>query len=163
MNKNQLKNSELLKINPLVNHNFKIYVNKLTDKKTYSTTDGILLHKQYYFEIQPFTKIVKTPENRILIAGLTNAALKLFNWIQFEIITNQDFILINPDRCKTENKFKSNKTYYNALTELKKKEIIAPAQIKHVYFINPRLFFSGSRVKKYPQSVEVYKPTKKAK
>jgi len=161
MNKKELKNQELLKNNPLIDNNFKIVVNKITDKKTFQSSDGVLLHKEFYFEVQPMIKTIKTPENRLLIAQLSAAATKLYHWITFEIQVNQDYVLINPARCKDENLFKSNKTYYNALTELKVKCIICASAIKHVYFINPRLFFCGNRTKMYPNSVVIYKPVKK--
>ena len=163
MNKKQLKNIDLLKNNPLVDNNFKIIVNKLTDKKTFQNSDGILIHKEFYFEVQPVIKTIKTPENRILIAQLSAAANKLFNWITFEVQTNQDFVLINIERCKKENNFKSNKTYYNALNELKAKCIICNSTVKHVYFINPRLFYCGNRTKMYPNNVQIYQPVKPAR
>lgn len=79
MNKKQLKNIDLLKNNPLVDNNFKIIVNKLTDKKTFQNSDGILIHKEFYFEVQPVIKTIKTPENRILIAQLSAAANQFTN------------------------------------------------------------------------------------
>ena len=163
MNKKELKTIDLLKNNPLIDSNFKIIVNKLTDKKTFHNSDGILLHKEFYFEVQPVIKTIKTPENRILISQLSASAARLYNWITFEVQTNQDYVLINLTRCKSENNFKSNKTYYNALSELKAKCIICSSAVKHVYFINPRLFFCGNRTKMYPENVVIYTPKKPKK
>ena len=83
--------------------------------------------------------------------------------VTFEVQNNQDYVLINLTRCKSENNFKSNKTYYNALNELKVKCIICSSAVKHVYFINPRLFFCGNRTKMYPENVVIYTPKKPPK
>ena len=158
-NKNQNFDS-LLQNNPLT-QNLKIIVNKLEDKKTFENFNGILLHKQYYFERQRYTKIYIDPSNRKIIAMLSNNAIRLFYWLSFEIENNKDYIKINKCRYLKENNIKSVNTYKKALTELQINLIICASPVKDVYFINPAIFFNGNRIKQYPNNIKIYKPNKK--
>lgn len=162
MNKKELKDNALLKNNPLISQDFKIVVNKLTDKRSYQRhEDGLFLKKEFYFEITPMTKIFKTPLHRRLIGLLSDNAKCLLYWIFFEIQANQDFVLINKTRYLKENNIKSLNTYKNAINELHAELVICPSPVKDVYFINPRLFFCGNRVKNYPANVITYEQLKK--
>ena len=44
-----------------------------------------------------------------------------------------------------------------AIEELVNNLVLAPSLVKNVYWINPRLFFSGNRMKKYPNYITKYK------
>lgn len=156
MNKKELKDNTLLKNNPLISQDFKIVVNKLTDKKSLVYSDGAYLMKEFYFEVTPMTKIFKTPLHRRLIGLLSDNAKCLLYWIFFEIQPNEDFVLINKTRYLKENNIKSLNTYKKAINELHAELVICPSPVKDVYFINPRLFFCGNRVKTYPNAVITY-------
>ena len=164
MTKKEIKNKikQLSPLNPFISNDFKLIVNTLIDKKTFQhTTDGVLLHKQFYFEAQTICKIIKTPENRKLIASLSAPALKLYNWLIYELNPNKDYITINKNRAKLELNINSDKTFYKALAELNEKKIICNSDIKNTYFINPKIFFCGNRVKMYPDNILVYKAANK--
>ena len=140
--------------------NLKIVVSKLEDKKTFQNNNGVLLHKEYYFEREQYIKIYNNPIHRKLIANLTGNTTKLLYWLSFELERNKDHIKINKKRCLNENKFSLN-TYKKALTELQTNLIICASPVKDIYFINPSLIFSGNRIKHYPNNIQIYKPNKK--
>ena len=159
-NKNQNFDS-LLQNNPLL-HDFKIVVNKLTDKKTFQNSEGILIHKEYYFEREIHTKIYHSPTHRKLLSQLSNNAIRLFYWISLELDRNKDYIKINKQRFLKENNIKSVNTLKTALSELQANLIICASPVKDIYFINPRLFYCGNRTKMYPNNVQIYQPVKPA-
>lgn len=151
-----------LQNNPFTN-NLKIVVNKLEDKTTYQSTDGILLHKQYYFEREPYIKLYNNTIHRKLIANLSGNGIKLLFWLMFRIKRNQDYIKIDKTAYLKENKINSINTYKAAIKELQINLLICPAIIKDYYFINPCIFFAGNRIKNYPENVVIYEPKKPKK
>ena len=151
-----------LQNNPFTN-NLKIVVSKLEDKTTYQSTDGILLHKQYYFEREPYIKLYNNTIHRKLIANLSGNAIKLLFWLMFRIKRNQDYIKIDKTAYLKENKINSINTYKAAIKELQINLLICPAIIKDYYFINPCIFFSGNRIKNYSENVVIYEPKKPKK
>jgi len=151
-----------LQNNPFTN-NLKIVVNKLEDKTTYQSTDGILLHKEYYFEREPYIKLYNNTIHRKLIANLSGNGIKLLFWLMFRIKRNQDYIKIDKTAHLKENKINSINTYKSAIKEQQINLVICPAIIKDHYFINPCIFFAGNRIKYYPENVVIYTPKKRAK
>ena len=151
-----------LQNNPFTN-NLKIVVSKLEDKTTYQSTDGILLHKQYYFEREPYIKLYNNTIHRKLIANLSGNGIKLLFWLMFRIKRNQDYIKIDKTAYLKENKINSINTYKAAIKELQINLLICPAIIKDYYFINPCIFFSGNRIKNYSENVVIYEPKKPKK
>ena len=81
----------------------------------------------------------------------------------YQIEYSQDYIYFDKFEFMSENKVKSIKTVNAALTELIKNKIIAKSNIKDIYFFNPVYLYRKKKKKNYPDNVEVYKPTKKAK
>ena len=155
---NKIKAKKLKLINPFVSQDFKILVNRLEDKTTFVNDNGIYLHKQYLFEREQTTKLYINPIHRKLVCEISNNAKCLLFWICFELDNNQDYLWINKERYLKENNIKSIKTYNASIIELCDKLIICPAAYKDIYFINPRLIFSGSRIKSYPDNLVRYKP-----
>ena len=151
-----------LQNNPFTN-NLKIVVNKLEDKTTYQSTDGILLHKEYYFEREPYIKLYNNPIHRKLLANLSGNSIKLLFWLMYRIKRNQDYIKIDKTAYLKENNINSINTYKAAIKELQINLVICPAIIKDHYFINPCIFFAGNRIKYYPENVVIYTPKKPIK
>ena len=149
---------ELFKANPLVDSSFRIVVNKITDTKTFQNDDGILIHKEFEMEKENVTKVYTKPEYRQLISQLSPKAKSLFLWLIYEADSGKDYIWVNKQRYMKENDITSINTYKTAIEELVTSLILATSLVKDVYWLNPRLFFSGNRVNKYPNHVEVYKP-----
>ena len=151
-----------LQNNPFTN-NLKIVVSKLEDKTTYQSTDGILLHKEYYFEREPYIKLYNNHIHRKLLANLSGNSIKLLFWLMYRIKRNQDYIKIDKTAYLKENNINSINTYKAAIKELQINLVICPAIIKDHYFINPCIFFAGNRIKYYPENVVIYTPKKPKK
>ena len=148
--------------NPLLS-NFSFNVTQLEDKSTYQNNDGVLLPKLYHLERDQHTKIFINQYNRKKIANLSNSVKSLLLWLIFELKPGTDKIEINKNRYMKENNIKSINTVKKAINELTVNFIIAPANKNKLYFINPRIFYSGSRIKSFPDNIQVYKPTTKEK
>ena len=82
-------------------------------------------------------------------------AKSLYIHILYELEYGCDYIEINVKRYMKENNISSINTYKDAVKQLSRYLIIYPSVIKGVYWINPKLFFAGSRVNKYPKNVVI--------
>lgn len=149
--------------NPLVGSDFKIIVNKVRDSKTFIKDGEDWLPKEYELEKEQITKVYTKAENRLIIAELSSAAQRLYVWLLYEVDAGKDYMWLNRKRYMEENRIKSVNSYKKAVNELSRYLIIYPTlEVKHDYYwINPRLFFSGSRPNKYPKNVITYEETKK--
>lgn len=152
----------LLKNNPLLS-GFKIVVNKMEDKKTFENTDGILIHKQFHYERERATKLYINPRNRKWINDMSNNSKSLLFWIMLKLPSNKDYLKIDGKKYMKENEINSVNTFKTAIKELQANLIICASAVKDVYFINPRLIFSGNRIKHYPKRMIVYESEPKNK
>lgn len=149
--------------NPLITNDLKIIVNENTNTDEFERKNGIIIHKEYTAERAKVTKLYTSATNRKKIADNSPIAKNIILWIMYQIEYSQDYLYFDKFEFMSENKVKSIKTVNAALTELIKNKIIAKSNIKDIYFFNPVYLYRGSRQKNYPDNVEVYKPTKKAK
>ncbi len=156
---NNLKKPDVSSIadanNPLAGSDFKIPVHKRTDSKVFINQDGLNLPNEYEVEAEPITKIYKKHDNRKFVARLTTPAKSLYLHLLYEVEYGKDYLWINVSQYMEENLISSINTYKTAVAELVRYNVICPTLVKGVYWINPRLFFCGSRVKKYPKHVVV--------
>ena len=151
----------LLRANPLVNMGFSILTVSVADKSVFKTdNDGIHLPNEYIMEKETSTRVYTKSEHRLFITQLSDKSKSLYLWLLYEIEPGKDYLWINKERYKQESKTSDN-TYRAAIEELVNNLVLAPSLVRNVYWINPRLFFSGNRVNKYPNHVEVYKPKTK--
>jgi hypothetical protein len=141
--------------NPLTNMNFQVLVRKRTDTKVFKSEDDILLPNEYELEVEPVVRVYKKSDYRVFVARLSPGAKSLFLHIIYETEYGLDYLWINRKRYMDENLVKSVNTYKAAIVELCRYNVICPTMVRDVYWINPRLFFCGSRVKKYPMHVVV--------
>lgn len=162
--KDKYKEYEKILINnPFVNNNsFYIEVSVLEDQKSYTqhidNNEPILLPKKYYFERQKSIKIYKSKQiKNIILNRLPTCAKDLFYYILFECQTNKDFIILNDSEYIKEFKI-SDKTFKRAIKSLTDFKIIERYQKSECYYINPLYFFSGSRIKNFPDKIKEYKP-----
>jgi hypothetical protein len=89
--------------------------------------------------------------------SLSLASNKMLNFIQYQTECSKDYVIIDTDKCINISKM-SYVTVRKSIAELIDKGfIIKRRDIKQAYWINPRYFFCGSRVNKYPQCVNVVK------
>jgi len=148
---------KLLANNPLLS-GFRIQVTELEDKNTFERTEGVLLHKLFYCERERPAKLYINPNNRKLVNDLSNNTKSLLFWIIFKIPANKDYLKIDSKKYMKENNINSINTFKSAVKELQANLIICASAVKDVYFINPRLIYSGNRVKQYPNYLQIYKP-----
>lgn len=151
------------KLNPLVlADSLKVSVSTVTNNKLLTFDGEDYLPSEYTLGRDEYTKLYTSSQNRKLITALGNSAKSLFLFVLYSLQSGQDWLKINRDRYMAENSVGSINTYKSALSELLKANILREVEgHKGHYWINPRLFFCGSRINKYPDNVVVYQPKKK--
>lgn len=158
--KPEIKDEDFLH-NPLAGIDFKIIVNLRVVEGTFIKDGEELLPKEIELEKENITKVYTKPENRKVMIGLSAGSQRLFLWIAYELEHGRDYLWINKKRYMAESGITSINTYKRAIAELVRYNLIAVSLLKDVFWINPRLFFAGSRINKYPSHVEVYEPKPK--
>jgi hypothetical protein len=123
------------------------------------TNDGVNyvsgdLKESMLVEEQSCTKLYHDTDYRNIILKLDSKALRLFMFIMYQINPNEDYIWIN--NTLYQNQSSSTKSeYLEGLNYLIRYSIITTTIYPEVYFINPMIFFSGNRLKKYPDNIKV--------
>lgn len=139
--------------NPLVNESFKVRIRKA--RSGMIQEDDVWVDNLYEQEVDRLTKVFHTPDNRRLIAGLRPSAKSLFLWLIFELEVGRDYIWIPKHRYMSETFTSAINTYKSGIKELSRYYIVYPhPTVKDVYWINPEVFFSGSRAKLYRNNIE---------
>jgi len=110
--------------------------------------------REMELEKSKYAKVYITPAIRKYTSNLSGSAALMFIWILQELDSGRDWLWVNKERYQKEHDIKSMKTVNAALVELDNKRFIdGIAGKKDVYFINPVIFFCGSRINKYPECV----------
>jgi hypothetical protein len=147
------KNSSELVNNPFVSEDFIISVRKITVEKCYKLDkEGLLLPVERELEQDNNIKIYTKFEHRIILSEMSSKGQRLFLHILYELEYGVDYIALNKGRYMSENKISSINTYKESIRELTVNLVIIESTIKGVFWINPRFFFAGSRIKKYPKN-----------
>lgn len=135
----------------------KIEVSKITDTKRYRPdAEGIMYPVDYLIEKERMTKIYHFAGAKDMVYNLSPSAKCLYLFVLYNIEVGEDYIRLNTERYMQKNRVKSINTYKKAVKELIRYCFLSQsADYKEVYWINPMLFFSGSRVNKYPESVVI--------
>lgn len=142
-------------INPFVDSNFVVPVTEIVEKNKFHIVEGIRAISSYKIEYQKYTKVYNFSGSKELKYALSDKAFRLYVYIQDHLEAGEDFVIINPDYYCRKNKIKSVGTLYKAITELKDKFIIRRKDIQNAYWINPAIFFCGSRLAKYPDKLKI--------
>ena len=147
----------MLQVNPFVVNDFDVMVSRKVLKDIYKhDKDGDKLPHEVNMESDAKVNVYVASDNRKTIACLGNSGKSLYLHILYELDYGVDYIEIMVDRYMKENDVKSINTYKEGLNNLMRYAIIYPvANVSGVYWINPRYFFAGSRVNKYPDRVKV--------
>ncbi len=126
----------------------------MRDKKAYDDSGNIpTIHLERANKVFIYT----SPIIRLLLSKLSGSASKLYIWIQQSINYGEDFIKLNSKNFMKETKM-SPSTLVKAKKELIDHHVIAKMKGENKYYwINPVIMFKGSRVKKYPDSISVFK------
>ena len=145
-------------VNPLTEAGFKVIVRR--KQKVHKDKKGGEVIEDVELEHERYAKLFLEGGKRKAVCSLSGSASKLFTWLMYELESAKDYIWINKVRCMEEIGVSSINTYKAALKEVVGSGLIAASLEPDVFWINPRLFFCGNRIKKYPNHVEVYVPKK---
>ncbi len=120
-----------------------------------------VLEGKMYLEQDKYVKVFLSAEKRKLICSLPDAGKSLFLWITYSLDGGKDIVQIDRNRCSKELDIRSTATYYKGLNALINAGIICKVnESKHSYWINPQVFFNGSRANKYPDKTIVLNKSK---
>lgn len=112
--------------------------------------DELFLISKKEVETEDFIKVF-TKNLRILF-DLTPAAIKLFCYLATEV-KYEDKVYLNKVECLEYTGFKKS-TLFKAIKELKENNIIADTNAVSWYYINPAIFYKGSRISLIEQYVD---------
>lgn len=102
-----------------------------------------------------FIRIVEVDEDKfvkvylsqfIAFWELNRPAIKVFTYIANIAEVNKDVVLFQMDKCKEYTKYVNDKDIITGLAGLIECKIIARTNYEYLFFINPLIFFNGSRV-----------------
>lgn len=143
-------------INPFMDDLFEKRIKK---KKVYKsgTADQLLVNKKTgeveghnavmtvkEVDEEQFVKIYTSRMSEMW--NLSKSAQKVFHYIANNLKPNQDTIMISPEYHKEQIGYKSKSQVVTGIAELIEAEFIAKANLPYNYFINPNIFFNGSRI-----------------
>ena len=150
-----------LGVNPFIKDLVILVTDVSEDKVLHETkdvTDHMVVNVSEYrtfsftLEKQVYVKYFRNTEFRKLIASRKGNTNKLFLWIQGEVKSGRDYLTININRCKLECCFNHN-TYRSSVQDLIEIGVLANTKHRNVFWINPKMFYCGSRIKKYSDNV----------
>lgn len=146
---------EKLGSNKFLNH-LVVKANKIAMAGQYKKDkDGVYLTVEVELESDEACRIYIDAAKRAKVAALSTRAKDLFLWLVYETEPGCEWIWINKPRYMAEHGIKAYNTYKEAIRELHAKDFVAATPIPSVYWINPDLFFNGSRIKAFPDKVVV--------
>lgn len=93
---------------------------------------------------EQFTKVFR--QGLVGMFGLSKAGIKVFSFIASIAKPNKDEVIFEIDTCKEFTGYKTNVPIMTGLSELIENNFIARSTKHYRYFINPNMFFNGSRV-----------------
>lgn len=93
---------------------------------------------------EQFTKIYR--KGLAGMFGLSKAGIKVFAFIATVVKPNKDMIYFEMKDCKKFTGYKTHQPIMTGLAELIEAKFIARTDATYRYFINPTMFFNGSRV-----------------
>lgn len=135
-------------VNPFViNHAFKIKVNSLT---RYNKNGD---KHEVEFESQQYTKVFRSSAMRSLVVNLSPASKSILFWIIYSIEKTRHCVWLDRQRVMRECGMVSDNTLRGAIKDLIDVGVISLTSHQSVYWINPSIFFCGSRINKYPDKV----------
>lgn len=93
---------------------------------------------------EQFTKVFRAGLTGMF--GLSKAGIKVFSFIASKAKPNKDEVIFELDECKEFTEYKTHQPIMTGLSELIENNFIARSTKHYRYFINPNMFFNGSRV-----------------
>lgn len=147
-------NEEMLGDNPFI-ANLIISVTQVEFKGQYKKDkDGDVVPYVGDIENDTCTRVYNSSDRRLRMSNLTSGAKGLLLWIIYEADAGKDYLWVNRVRYMEENNIKSVNTYRAAINELISTSFVNRTIVGGVYWINPALFFNGSRKDRFPKNVK---------
>lgn len=147
-------------LNPFA-RSLKIPVNELVSGKYWEKTDSdgvpVVAPAEMEYEAGNYCKVFIDAARRDMVAMLSARAKDLLLWFIYETETGKDWVWINKGKYMKDNGVKSINTYKSAIKELMSGGYISPTIYQNTFWINPYVFFNGSRLKKYPNNLIIKK------
>lgn len=140
-----MKNNNIV-VNPFVTH-LSINVNISTN---YKKRENEFIEKAIELEADRYLKLFCYDSfARNLMKNLSPCSAKLMLWIMMELLPTEDVVRINKEKFKLESGIKSTTTVLQSIKDLIDLGVITGTSEKEIYWINPAIFFSGNRIRKY--------------
>lgn len=142
--------------NPFLADGFKIdVISRLSGSYFKDVGDDgmpIFLPKMKYIESEEYVRFYKRYKKDLNALPLNSKGLLW--WVLGETECGRDHVILNRKRCLKENRI-SLSTYWRCLRGLEKGRFIQNIEFgdEDVYWLNPKYFYNGSRVKKYKQYI----------
>ncbi len=128
--------------------------------------DGTMIPSSFVADKSKCTRVYHSSTFRDMAMRLSPAALKLFNWIIYDIEAGEDFIRVMPEFYAKHGGKGASKTQYKVgVDELITAGYITPTVYKYTYWVNPIILYPGNRQDKWPDKVVVkneWNPGKKS-
>ncbi len=113
----------------------KIVYNEIEIKRTYyKSSDGLLLPAVVKVERQKGCKVYTDKNTANKLLNLSASGLRLFAYILAKLQPATDTIVLKPASLKP---YLSSNSLKKAIQELRDIQLIAPADTKYLYIINP--------------------------
>ena len=93
---------------------------------------------------EKFTKIYQKGMTQMF--NLSKSGIKVFAFFTSIAKPNKGEVIFEMDKCMEYTEYKTEKPIMKGLAELIENEFIARSKYHYRYFINPTMFFNGSRV-----------------
>lgn len=93
---------------------------------------------------EQFTKVFR--KGLAGMFGLSKSGIKVFAYIASIAKPNKDMVYFEIDDCKKYTEYKTHQPIMTGLSELIEAQFIARTDKHYKYFINPTMFFNGSRI-----------------
>jgi len=101
------------------------YIQEKVDKQTYTKMFGGMMKELF---------------------KLSQRGVRVFSYITTIVKPNKDVVMFDMEEALEYTKYKKEQSVLHGLEELIKHDIIARTKKHYKYFINPNLFFNGSRL-----------------
>lgn len=116
----------------------------IVDSETSEIVGSQLFAVHEKVDKEQFTKIFR--KGLAGMFGLSKAGIKVFSFIASIAKPNKDIVYFDMDDCKEYTKYKTHQPIMTGLAELIENNFIARTNKHYKYYINPTMFFNGSRI-----------------
>ena len=114
--------------------------------------DSAVVSSNRTYETAHYFKGFNMVENRLVVMGLPSRSKELLWYICFMLRAGKDYVVLNKVKYMEEAGV-GEKTFRRAVRDLVTATVMAESKKKMVFFINPKFFFNGNRIKKFENNV----------